>query len=274
MHMHKWSRQNKDVAFEWKGMHMSDAISAAVCDLSEISCRWALRHGLFNSAGDCRVPNVSVTVSSCLRAGDTYLNKWTRASLVGNTSTVVYQEDFSSCPPVSTLETQQTCEFIPVWHKSFPRRVQPDRICITCDIHMMAQNWLVMPDLSGVAATKALWLHDGCSYSAPCCCCSGFGVNSGFIVVKAFTNCWSSYLIFASGGFQRVISLFCERKYLSSYYGNAGHVLCLWGQQKWESQWDYISLMKLLRPMLISWNSIRKLYFHFTVATQGVAIVR
>lgn len=54
---------------------MSDAISAAFCDLSEISCHWVLRHGLFNSAGDCHVPNTSVTVSSCLRAREMYLNK-------------------------------------------------------------------------------------------------------------------------------------------------------------------------------------------------------
>lgn len=97
---HKWSRQNKDVASEGKGMHMSDAISAAFYDLSEISCHWALRHSLFNSARDCHVPDASVTVSPCLRAREMYLNKWAQASLVGDGNTVLHQEDFwQGCPP-------------------------------------------------------------------------------------------------------------------------------------------------------------------------------
>lgn len=63
---------------------MSDAISAAFCDLSEISCHWGWRRSLFNSAGDCHVPNAPVTVSSCLRARETYLNKQAHASPVGD----------------------------------------------------------------------------------------------------------------------------------------------------------------------------------------------
>lgn len=100
---HKWSRQNKDVASEGKGMHMSDAISAAFCDLSEISCHWAWRHSLLNSARDCHVPDASVTVSPCLRARETYLNKWAQASLAGDGNTVLNQEDFwQGCPPRPT----------------------------------------------------------------------------------------------------------------------------------------------------------------------------
>lgn len=58
-------------------MHPSDGISVSFCDLSEVSCRWALRHGLFNSARGRRVPEASVTVSSCPRAGKggTYITK-------------------------------------------------------------------------------------------------------------------------------------------------------------------------------------------------------
>lgn len=56
-------------------MHMSDAIRAAFCDLSEISCHWALRHSLFNSARGRRVPDATVTVASRLTARETYLNK-------------------------------------------------------------------------------------------------------------------------------------------------------------------------------------------------------
>lgn len=63
---------------------MSDAISTAFCDLSEISCHWGLRRGLFNSAGDCHVPKALVTVSSCFRTREMYLNKRVPASLVGN----------------------------------------------------------------------------------------------------------------------------------------------------------------------------------------------
>lgn len=74
-------------------MHMSDAISAAFCDLSEISCHWGPRRSLFNSAGDCHVPNASVTVSSCLRAGD--VPKQTSPSVpCWGFGTVLHREDF------------------------------------------------------------------------------------------------------------------------------------------------------------------------------------
>lgn len=77
-------------------MHPSDAISVAFCDLSEVSCRWALRHGLFNSARGRRIPEASVTVSSCPGAGKggTYVNKRAPASLGGDRGTARRQEDF------------------------------------------------------------------------------------------------------------------------------------------------------------------------------------
>lgn len=150
---------------------MSDTINAAFCDLSEISCHWGLRSSLFNSAGDCHVPNASVTVCSCLRASEMYLNKRAQASPVGD----MHQEDFWQCwPPVSPLEKQQTCEHTLGWHRALPKRVKPNRIYITCDIHMMVQNWFVMPDLgrSITAATKAgmalvvvsLWADSPCGH--------------------------------------------------------------------------------------------------------------
>lgn len=159
MATHNWSRQNKAVAFEGKGMHMSDTISAAFCDVSEISCRWALRHGLFNSARDCHVPNASVTVSSCL------VNKWAQASLGGHNCTVLHWEDFwQGCPPSPLFSMQWTSEYTQGGRRDLPNKGKPNQICITCDVHMMAQNWFVMPEWSSVAVTKALWTHCACSY--------------------------------------------------------------------------------------------------------------
>lgn len=67
----------------WKSMHMSDAISAAFGDLSEISCHWGLRNSLFKSTGDCHVPNTLVTVSSCLRAWEMYETNKPKHPLLG-----------------------------------------------------------------------------------------------------------------------------------------------------------------------------------------------
>ena len=181
-----------------KRMHMSDAISTAFCDLSEISCHWGSRRSLFNSAGDCHVSEASATVSSRLGAGETYLNKRAPASPVGAVGTVRLQEALWWCwSPVSTLDLQRTCEHTQGWREALPKRVKPNRIYITCDVHMMAQNWFVMPDLSRsitAAVVSPLWagsthgrIMSACSCSGLCCCCRGFRrKNVSFTVLKAF----------------------------------------------------------------------------------------
>lgn len=131
---------------------MSDTISTAFCDLSEISCHWGLRYSLFNSAGDCHVPNTLVTVSSCLGAWEMFWNKWAQVSSVRG----LHQKGLRQCRGlVYTLGMQWTCEHTLGWHRALPKRMKPNRIYITCDIHMMAPNWFVMPDFSVMAATKA-----------------------------------------------------------------------------------------------------------------------
>lgn len=85
----KRSRQNKDIASEGKGMHPSDAISVAFCDLSEVSCRGASRHSLFNSArGPPRPrgfwsPSPRVPERERERERETHINKGATASLGG-----------------------------------------------------------------------------------------------------------------------------------------------------------------------------------------------
>lgn len=133
----KRSRQNKDIPSEGKGMHPSDTISLAFCDLSEISCRWALRHGLFNSARGCRVPGASATVSSCPGAGkgETYVNKGAPASLSGASGTpggllTRLPPTLPPPPPVCT-EMQQT------FGHTQGRRSSPEQSKAKSDLHHM-----------------------------------------------------------------------------------------------------------------------------------------
>lgn len=194
---------------------MSNAISAAFCDLSEISCHWGCRRSLFNSAGDCHVSEASATVSSRLGAGETYLNKRAPASPVGAVGTVRLQDALWRCrPPVSTPDLQPTCEHTQGWHKALPKRVEPNRIYITCDVHMMAQNWFVMPDLSRSitsAVVPPLWAGStrgrtvsACSRSDLCRCCRGFRrKNVSFTVLKAFSQiAGQAVLICKQGAFK------------------------------------------------------------------------
>lgn len=60
---------------------------------------------------------------------------------------------------VSTLETLWPCEHILGWDRASLKRVKPNQICITYDMHMIARNWFVMPELteSITAATKGGW---------------------------------------------------------------------------------------------------------------------
>lgn len=164
------------------------------------------------------------------------------------------------------LEMRRICEHTLGWHRAFPKRVKPNLIYITCDVHMMVQNWFVMPDLSEsiTAATKA-----GLALVVPLCeqilHAGTWWLQLLWLVLllqrpKANFQCHCPHSFhkllvklfqFASGGLEnwRVISLFFERTFLNTYLIVAMldmSWLCLWGQQKWESQWDYISLMKLL----------------------------
>lgn len=137
----KRSRQNKDITSEGEGMHPSDTISVAFCDPSELSCRWALRHGLFNSARGCRVPGASATVSSCPGAGkgEAYVNKGAPASHGGASRTPRGLLTGLPPPPRSAPRCSRPLDVLKA-DAALPSRVKPNRICITCDVHMTVQN--------------------------------------------------------------------------------------------------------------------------------------
>lgn len=258
-----------------KRMHMSDTISAAFCDLSEISCHWGSRSSQFNSAGDCHVPDASVTVSSCLRARETYLNKWAQASPVG---------DMYCTAPGGLLTMLALClhngDAVDMWTHYRLTQSFTQESKAKSDLHHMWRTydgsklicdaWLGWVLLFPFVSRVYMWTH-GCSCSDLCCCSWSFRLNFCFIVLKAFTNCWSSYFNLQVWGFQKELSLFFERKCLSTYlsvamldmffaYGDSrngrvsGIISVLWSCFGWR---------------LISWNSIKKLYFHFCNHSRG-----
>lgn len=63
----------------------------------------------------------------------------------------------------------------------------------------------------------SMWTHDGCSCCDLCCCCRGFGRRNSCFIVKAFTDCWSSYFNLQVGGLSKNNFLFFERKCLNTY---------------------------------------------------------
>lgn len=206
-------------------MHMSDTISAAFCDLSEMSCHWGLKHSLFNSAGDCHVPNAPVTVSSCLRTRKTYLNKRAWASPVG---------DMYCTTTTSLLTMLAPCLFAgdaaDMWtHSRLTQSFTPESKAKS-DLHHMWHTY------DGSKLICDAWLkQENCGRNqSRVASCSLWADSSRWlqllvlllhrplaifcvIVVKAFTNYWSSCFHLQEEGFQRVIFLFCERKCLSTY---------------------------------------------------------
>lgn len=75
-------------------MHMSDPISAAFGDVSEVSCHWGLRRSLFNSAGGAAMSRTLWSLSPLVSESERCtLNKRAPVSPVGGFSTVLHQED-------------------------------------------------------------------------------------------------------------------------------------------------------------------------------------
>ena len=235
--------QTKQRQYIWGKMHMSDTISAAFCDLSEISCHWGLKHSLFNSAGDCHVPNAPVTVSSCLRTRKTYLNKRAWASPVGDmycTATTSLLTMLAPClfagdaadmwthsrlTQSFTQESKAKSDLHHMWHTY-------DGSKLICDAWLKQENCgrnqsrvascSLWADSSRWLQLRVLLLHRPLAHFL-CHCSQSFHK----LLVKLFS--------FASGGLSKsnFLVLWKEMFEHISYCSNAGHVLCQWAQQKW-----------------------------------------